>query len=598
MSYAPQPIETEAVTLTPELLALTERLAEHVHDLWSRQRLADGWRYGPRRDDAKKEHPGLVPYAALSELEKEYDRLTALETLKAMVALGYQVVKGYAALAHDVFISYSTKDKAVADAVCPTLEASEAVLDRAPRCPSRRRLGTGDHRCHLPVPSCPFWCSPRVGPTDAVKREAERAFCKGIVIVPFRIEDIQPAGGWSLPQHDALAGRHDQAAEGAPGPAVRHGRRDPGPAGIPAPVPPRSFEWGRCAGVGGGGAGHSRDAYAAARRGPGIPPDAPHGRGARLIPPGPAARSCGPSPATRDRCFPSPFLPTAKILASAGGTQEAPTASLNFFADPVTGRLLRAASPPGTSVPPRRLLLRRQDFPASGGQGRAGGPAGPLGRAERAETPDARRAAGYGLHRGLFPRRQPAGERGEDGAVTLWDVPSGRQQDCSRAIRTTLIRWPSPPIARALASGGEAQSGDASSVEIWDPADEKQTGTLTGHTNAVYSVAFRRTAGRLPAEAPTLPSGSGTWRPGGKSVCSAVMRVQSCPWRSRRTAERLASGGGDGVVRLWDVATGQPLSTLTGHTGHVFSVAFSPDRANAGERRPGRHDQVVEISAR
>jgi hypothetical protein len=93
MSYAPQPIETEAVTLTPELLALTERLAEHVHDLWSRQRLADGWRYGPHRDDAKKQHPGLVPYGELAESEKEYDRLTATETLKAITALGYRIVK-------------------------------------------------------------------------------------------------------------------------------------------------------------------------------------------------------------------------------------------------------------------------------------------------------------------------------------------------------------------------------------------------------------------------------------------------------------------------------------------------------------------------
>ena len=40
----------------------------------------------------------------------------------------------------------------------------------------------------------------------------------------------------------------------------------------------------------------------------------------------------------------------------------------------------------------------------------------------------------------------------------------------------------------------------------------------------------------------------------------------------------LASGGDDGTVRLWDVATGQPIGDpLTGHTGAVDSVAFSPD---------------------
>ena len=55
--------------------------------------MAEGWRPGPRRDDAKKEHPSLVPYKDLPEGEKEYDRSTALETLKVLLALGYRVEK-------------------------------------------------------------------------------------------------------------------------------------------------------------------------------------------------------------------------------------------------------------------------------------------------------------------------------------------------------------------------------------------------------------------------------------------------------------------------------------------------------------------------
>jgi WD40 repeat protein len=40
---------------------------------------------------------------------------------------------------------------------------------------------------------------------------------------------------------------------------------------------------------------------------------------------------------------------------------------------------------------------------------------------------------------------------------------------------------------------------------------------------------------------------------------------------------RLASGGGDQAVRLWDSATGELLATYQGHTNRVVSVAFSPD---------------------
>lgn len=91
MYYIPKPIDTSGVELSEEILALTELLAQNTHDIWAQQRIAEGWRYGPRRDDNKKEHPCLVPYEHLSEEEKKYDRNTAMQTLKAIVALGYCV---------------------------------------------------------------------------------------------------------------------------------------------------------------------------------------------------------------------------------------------------------------------------------------------------------------------------------------------------------------------------------------------------------------------------------------------------------------------------------------------------------------------------
>ncbi len=91
MPYHPQPIDTSGVSLSPELLALTEKLAEHAHDLWALQRSRDGWSHGATRNDAAKQHPCLVPYADLPESEKEYDRQAALGTLKAILALGWEI---------------------------------------------------------------------------------------------------------------------------------------------------------------------------------------------------------------------------------------------------------------------------------------------------------------------------------------------------------------------------------------------------------------------------------------------------------------------------------------------------------------------------
>ena len=93
MSYQPAPIDTTNIRLPPEILDLGEQLAHNAHDVWARQRIADGWRHGPQRDDLRKLHPSLVPYDQLPESEKHYDRLLSTETLKTIIALGFQITR-------------------------------------------------------------------------------------------------------------------------------------------------------------------------------------------------------------------------------------------------------------------------------------------------------------------------------------------------------------------------------------------------------------------------------------------------------------------------------------------------------------------------
>ena len=91
--YKPNPVDTCNIRLPDDLVELTEKIAENVHENWSAGRIADGWTYGDSRDDVKKTTPCLVPYSDLSEEETEYDRKTALETLKLIIALGYKIEK-------------------------------------------------------------------------------------------------------------------------------------------------------------------------------------------------------------------------------------------------------------------------------------------------------------------------------------------------------------------------------------------------------------------------------------------------------------------------------------------------------------------------
>lgn len=91
--YTPSPADTADVKLPDELLSLIEEMAENVHEVWAKNRIADGWSYGPVRDDAAKHHPCLVPYNELPEEEKEYDRATSQETLKLILKLGFDISK-------------------------------------------------------------------------------------------------------------------------------------------------------------------------------------------------------------------------------------------------------------------------------------------------------------------------------------------------------------------------------------------------------------------------------------------------------------------------------------------------------------------------
>lgn len=90
--YIPKPVDTSDIQLPEELLPLIEKMAENVHEVWAKNRMAEGWTYGPVRDDVLKQHPCLVPYSELPEGEKEYDRDTSQQTLKLILKLGFKIV--------------------------------------------------------------------------------------------------------------------------------------------------------------------------------------------------------------------------------------------------------------------------------------------------------------------------------------------------------------------------------------------------------------------------------------------------------------------------------------------------------------------------
>jgi hypothetical protein len=96
-------------------------------------------------------------------------------------------------MSHDAFISYSSRDKATADATCAALEASGircwiAPRDITPGIEWGEAIIDGINQSRVLV----LIFSANANESPQIRREIERAVGKGIPIIPFRIQDIAP----------------------------------------------------------------------------------------------------------------------------------------------------------------------------------------------------------------------------------------------------------------------------------------------------------------------------------------------------------------------------------------------------------------------
>jgi TIR domain-containing protein len=96
-------------------------------------------------------------------------------------------------MSHDAFISYSTHDKAAADATCAALEGSGircwiAPRDITPGAEWGEAIIEGINHCRVLI----LIFSANANDSPQIRREVERAVSKGVPIIPLRIEDIAP----------------------------------------------------------------------------------------------------------------------------------------------------------------------------------------------------------------------------------------------------------------------------------------------------------------------------------------------------------------------------------------------------------------------
>ncbi|MFE0693635.1 trypsin-like peptidase domain-containing protein [Streptomyces sp. NPDC058869] len=174
----------------------------------------------------------------------------------------------------------------------------------------------------------------------------------------------------------------------------------------------------------------------------------------------------------------------------------------------------------------------------------------------------------------------------EDGTVRLWNLAFGRQLEELRAGEGGSVVSVFGPDGRALAVGSEDGT-----VRLWYPASGIQPETLrSGEGDPVVSMAFRPDGRSLAvawADGTVRLQDRVTGRL--RSVPLAGLKGEVVSLVFSPDGRSVAVGSDDGTVRLWDAASGRLLETLSmGKRDLVLSLAFSPDgrtlAAGRGER--------------
>lgn len=182
----------------------------------------------------------------------------------------------------------------------------------------------------------------------------------------------------------------------------------------------------------------------------------------------------------------------------------------------------------------------------------------------------------------LSARQELLISAGADSEVNLWAFPDGEFQQTLRYHTANILDLDLTPDETVLISAG------LEGVRLWDLDQQRPLYTLV-RFQAIAAIAVHPNGYTLAAG--TLDGTVQLWnlRTGNLLTTFPAHAAAITALRFSPDGETLITASADRTLILWDLATGQQRATLRGHTGGIRAIALTPDGTTVIS---GSHDGI------